>query len=76
MACSRESNQKVYVQDIVEKQSEKITNFLENGNTIMICGSLKMQKGVESVLEIITQQYLEKPLSFYKENHQIKADCY
>lgn len=73
---SQEQKEKKYVQDILKNHINLIVNTLKNGNIIMICGSLSMQKGVEKVISKITESELEVSLDRYKENHQIKADCY
>ena len=73
---SQEGKEKIYVQDILEQQATLIANTLENGNTIMICGSIAMQKGVTKVLEEISKKYLQSSLNKFEENNQIKTDCY
>lgn len=75
-AFSQEQKEKIYVQDILKNHSNLIANTFKNGNTILICGSLSMQKGVEKVLEEITETHLQTSLNEFKENHQIKTDCY
>ena len=73
---SQEGKEKIYVQDILEQQATLIANTLENGNTIMICGSIAMQKGVTKVLEEISKKHLQSSLNKFEENNQIKTDCY
>jgi len=75
-AYSKENNQKIYVQDILKKYNHLIAEFLKNGHTILICGSLAMQKGVEKVLEEISKDLLETSLEEFKQKNQIKTDCY
>ena len=75
-AFSQEQKEKVYVQDILKNHSNLIANTFKNGNTILICGSLSMQKGVEKVLEEIAETHLQTSLKKFKKNHQIKTDCY
>lgn len=75
-AYSKEHQQKVYVQDLVKKYNHLIASFLKNGNSILICGSLAMQQGVEKELSTITTQLLKTSLSTFKEKGQIQTDCY
>ncbi len=42
----------------------------------MICGSVAMQREVLEVLEDIAQNILNKPLSDFEHNEQLKLDCY
>ncbi|MDX8554740.1 PepSY domain-containing protein [Tenacibaculum sp. 1B UA] len=75
IAYSREK-EKEYIQDLLLKKESIITTVLQNGGTIMICGSIKMLKGVEKVLEQITSNKLNTSLDYFKKNNQIKTDCY
>ena len=74
-AFSRE-NQAEYVMNSIERDAELFAETLENNGIIMICGSLNMQKDVERVLDRICLERNHKPFNFYKENNQIKTDCY
>ena len=42
----------------------------------MICGSIAMMNGVLKVIEKISLEKLDSPLSKFKKNNQIKTDCY
>lgn len=75
IAYSQEHN-KQYVQDLLLKESTTIASVLQQGGTIMICGSIKMLKGVEKALEKITTTELHTPLSYFKKKNKIKTDCY
>lgn len=75
IAYSQEK-EKEYVQDLLLKKETIITTVLQNGGTIMICGSIKMLKGVEKVLEQITSTKLNTSLDYFKKKNQIKTDCY
>ncbi|UTD16903.1 FAD-binding oxidoreductase [Tenacibaculum mesophilum] len=75
IAYSQEK-EKEYVQDLLLKKETTITTVLKNGGTIMICGSIKMLKGVEKVLEQITSTKLNTSLDYFKKKNQIKTDCY
>lgn len=75
IAYSQEQH-KEYVQDLLLNKEATISTVLQNGGTIMICGSIKMLKGVEKVLEQITSNKLNTSLTYFKKNNQIKTDCY
>ena len=74
-AFSRE-DQAEYVMNSIERNAGLFAETLKNNGIIMICGSLNMQKDVEQVLNGICLEKNNKPLNFYKENNQIKTDCY
>lgn len=74
-AFSREKNNE-YVMDIIRKEAMSIATSLQNGAVLMICGSLAMQRDVESILEEICSTHLSQNLAFYKEKNQIRTDCY
>jgi sulfite reductase (NADPH) flavoprotein alpha-component len=74
LAYSREPRQPKYVQDLLQEHQELIANTLQNNGTILICGSIAMEKGVKKALEEITMTFLQSDLSSFK--HQIKSDCY
>lgn len=74
-AFSRE-DQAEYVMNSIERDAELFAETLKNNGIIMICGSLNMQKDVEQVLDRICLERNGKSLNFYKENNQIKTDCY
>ncbi len=74
-AFSRE-DQSEYVMNSIERNADLFAEILENNGIIMICGSLNMQKDVEQVLDKICLEKNNKPFEFYKENNQIKTDCY
>ncbi len=67
---------KTYVQDLLLKKEDLIASVLQNGGIIMICGSIKMLKGVENALEQIVSNKLNTSLSYFKKKNQIKTDCY
>lgn len=69
-------DQAEYVMNSIERDAELFAETLDNKGIIMICGSLNMQKDVEQVLDRICLERNNKPFNFYKENNQIKTDCY
>jgi len=74
LALSREENH-FYVMDLIKRDACFFMDLLSQGGVIMICGSLAMQKDVESVLdEILAQTALT--ISDYKSKGQILTDCY
>lgn len=72
---SREK-QAEYVMNSIERNADLFAETLKNNGIVMICGSTNMQKDVEQVLDKICREKNNKPLNFYKENNQIKTDCY
>ncbi|MDR7370358.1 PepSY domain-containing protein [Flavobacterium aquidurense] len=74
LALSREENH-YYVMDLIKRDANFFLDLLVNKGVIMICGSLEMQKDVESTLDTLLA---EKKLSLavYKNNGQILSDCY
>ncbi|PIF29868.1 sulfite reductase (NADPH) flavoprotein alpha-component [Flavobacterium sp. 9] len=75
LALSRESNQ-FYVMDLINRDAAFFTDLLQQNGVIMICGSLAMQKDVESILDNLCLAKKMKSISEYKENGQILTDCY
>jgi len=73
---SQEQKEKKYVQDILNNHVELVIKILQNRNHILICGSLKMQEGVENVLDIIAKSKLNSSVKKLKESNLIKVDCY
>lgn len=73
---SQEQKEKKYVQDILNNHVELVIKILKNKNHILICGSLKMQEGVENALDIIAKNKLNSSVKKLKENNLIKVDCY
>ncbi len=73
---SKSDGNKVYIQNIVAQNFSLFSDILKSGSEIMICGSLNMQKGVEVVINEITEKSINKPLSYFKSNNKIKTDCY
>lgn len=75
MAFSREENQ-WYVTDLIRKDAHFFASLLEGGHSVMICGSLAMQKDVEAVLNGACLEKNGKELSHYKQLGLILTDCY
>src|SRR5690606_8375166 len=75
LACSQE-DQKQYVQDAIKTDAALMAKTLNENGVIMVCGSLAMQNSVFSVLKSICKEHCKKPFGFYRENQQIKTDCY
>ncbi len=76
IAYSREQKENKYVQNLLKNHTKLVSNILQNENHILICGSLKMQKGVEDIIDLIAKQKLNSNIKTLKENNLIKADCY
>ncbi|GET46175.1 PepSY domain-containing protein [Capnocytophaga felis] len=75
LAFSRSEN-KCYVQDIVQEKALFFAKLLENNGVVMICGSVAMQKGVITILEKVCKEHLKKTLSYFQNRGQIRMDCY
>lgn len=74
LALSREEEHQ-YVMDLIKRDAAFFIDLLKQEGIIMICGSLAMQKDVESVLdEILSQTALN--ISDYKAKGQVLTDCY
>lgn len=76
LAYSRLNKQKVYVQDLLNRDAEVIADIVKNKGTVMVCGSLSMQNDVLKALDGIVTSLNKKPLEYYKTQKQIKLDCY
>lgn len=76
LALSRAQKEKIYVQNLLEKHTKLVENIFTHKGAIMICGSVKMQKGVTEVLEKIAAAHTGNPLSFYQNRGQLLIDCY
>ena len=64
-----------YVMDLILRDQEFFLDLLKSNGVIMICGALKMQKDVESVLTCICEKD-GCDFQTFKSNGQILADCY
>lgn len=76
IAYSQEEKKKKYVQDLISEQRDFIANVLQNKGVIMICGAVAMQNQVVDLLEEITNEKLQMPLSDFENMEQLKIDCY
>ena len=64
-----------YVMDLIQRDAAFFLDLLQKGGIIMICGSLAMQKDVETILgELLVQT--NSSISDYKAKGQILTDCY
>jgi sulfite reductase (NADPH) flavoprotein alpha-component len=75
LALSREANHN-YVMDLIRRDGDFFIDLLTQGGVIMICGSLAMQRDVESTLENLCQNKTSKSILDYKTNGQVLTDCY
>lgn len=75
LALSREANHD-YVMDLIMRDATFFIDLLTQGGVIMICGSLAMQRDVESALEDLCQERTDIRLMDYKANGQVLTDCY
>lgn len=75
LALSREAEH-VYVMDLIKRDAAFFVDLLQQDGVIMICGSLAMQKDVETILNELCLVNSIKNLHDYKKNGQILTDCY
>ncbi|MDR6736608.1 NADPH cytochrome P450 oxidoreductase family protein [Sphingobacterium sp. 2149] len=75
LAFSRDK-EKLYVTDLLKQQSELVTKVLRDKGTIMICGSLSMQKDVIAQISLTCNETLKMEIQTYLDNGQIVSDCY
>ncbi|WP_179352288.1 PepSY domain-containing protein [Winogradskyella vidalii] len=76
VAYSQEQEEKFYVQDLLLKHQDLLSQVLNTNGVVMICGSIAMQNRVLEVLNSVTTAKLNKPLSTFESNAQIRMDCY
>lgn len=53
VAFSRQTEKKVYVQDILMGKWEEVTRVIRNNGAVYVCGDVRMGKGVYSTLRDI-----------------------
>ncbi|MGO4773259.1 PepSY domain-containing protein [Flavobacterium sp. W22_SRS_FK3] len=75
LALSREAEH-IYVMDLIKRDTAFFIHLLQQGGVIMICGSLVMQKDVETILDELCLANNIKNLYDYKKNGQLLTDCY
>jgi sulfite reductase (NADPH) flavoprotein alpha-component len=74
LALSREEEYQ-HVMDLIKHDAVFFIDLLTHGGIVMICGSLAMQKDVETVLDNILFQ-TSSTISNYKAKGQVLTDCY
>ena len=75
LALSREAEH-IYVMDLINRDADFFVELLLQGGTIMICGSLAMQKDVETILDALCLSKQTKSILDFKNNGQLLTDCY
>ncbi len=75
LALSREAEH-IYVMDLINRDAVFFVELLLQGGTIMICGSLAMQKDVEMALDALCLSKQSKSILDFKNNGQLLTDCY
>ncbi|KQO20572.1 FAD-binding oxidoreductase [Flavobacterium sp. Leaf82] len=75
LALSREAEH-FYVMDLIKRDTDFFIDLLQHGGVIMICGSLAMQKDVETILDKLCAERKIKSIADYKDNGQLLTDCY
>ena len=61
--------------DLLEN-ADFFIDLLKEGGVIMICGSLAMQKDVETILDALCLSKQSKSILDFKNNGQLLTDCY
>jgi ferredoxin-NADP reductase/ankyrin repeat protein len=74
-AYSRTANG-IYVQNLLADESEKVMELWNQNCTVMICGSLAMQREVLLCLEKLIPDINEKSLPHLKKERRLQKDCY
>ena len=75
LALSREEEHQ-YVMNLIKRDAQFFIDLLMKGGTVMICGSLAMQKDVESVLDELCLTKSTTGIADYKAKGQVLSDCY
>jgi sulfite reductase (NADPH) flavoprotein alpha-component len=75
LALSREAEH-YHVMDLIKRDAAFFIDLLMHGGVVMICGSLAMQKDVESVLDTLCLSRTTMGISDYKAKGQVLTDCY
>lgn len=75
LAFSRDK-EKLYITELIKQQAELVTQVLRDNGTIMICGSLTMQKDVIKQISLACKEILNIEIQTYLDNGQIVSDCY
>ncbi len=75
-AFSRAGNKSIYVQETLKADGDFISETLNDGGVIMICGSNYMLKGVKEELSTIVSRELRMSLDHFEERGQLMYDCY
>src|SRR5690606_14657857 len=65
-----------YVIKLLEEDLDFILKSLKEGGVIMMCGSKKMQKDVEDLLNAACLKELNLSVQDLKNKKQIQTDCY
>jgi sulfite reductase (NADPH) flavoprotein alpha-component len=73
LVFSRETETKIYVQDLVSCAAEDIASWLERGASILVCGGLNMAAGVHAALAGILG---EERLDHMTQNGLYRRDIY
>jgi sulfite reductase (NADPH) flavoprotein alpha-component len=75
VALSREAEH-IYVMDLIKRDTAFFIDLLKQDGVIMICGSLAMQKDVETILNQLCLANGTTALLDYKNKGQVLTDCY
>ena len=69
-------NKGLYVQKLIAENEQEVCDALKQGTSIMICGSIAMGQGVLEEIGLMCRDNNMPEIDYYKDNGQIKMDCY
>jgi sulfite reductase (NADPH) flavoprotein alpha-component len=71
-----ETSDRKYVQDILMENKTAVSRLVQEGGTIMICGSMAMLGGVTEVLKQLLQEANLPSTDVLKKEGRLRIDCY
>ncbi|WP_260391385.1 hypothetical protein [Riemerella anatipestifer] len=75
LAFSRDTNGNRITKYIIDDLAQIVTS-LENGGTMMVCGSVELLSDIETVINNYSEKYHTPNYTYFKNNHQILTDVY
>jgi sulfite reductase (NADPH) flavoprotein alpha-component len=69
-------NKGLYVQKLIAENEQEVCDALKEGTSIMICGSISMGQGVLEEIGLMCRNNNMPEIDYYRDNGQIKMDCY
>ncbi|MBO4234322.1 nitric oxide synthase [Riemerella anatipestifer] len=75
LAFSRDTNGNRITKYIIDDLAQIITS-LENGGTMMVCGSVEHLSDIETAINNYSEKHHTPNYTYFKNNHQILSDVY